>query len=142
MKITDAKIDMIVIDKFGNEYIINNIDKVRDIVYLTCIKFVKRIRFNSFLFVEEVGYSFWISDSPKDGKISYNFTMQFVEPKLQEEMCDKEFLKKRIDKIFDMVDNLDDEKRYEVMQELSTFKVELLKMVEKPKKTFHGGILA
>ena len=95
MKITDAKIDMIVIDKFGNEYIINNIDKVRDIAYLTCIKFVKKVRFNSFLFVEEVGYSFWISDSPKDGKISYNFTMQFVEPKLQEEeMCDKEFLKK------------------------------------------------
>lgn len=128
MKLKDAKIGMIVIDKVGNEYIINDIDSVRDIAYLTCIKFVKKVRYNSFLSVEAVDDSFWIADSPKDGKIGYNFTMQFVEPKLQEKkMCDKEFLKKRIDKIFDMIDNLDDEKRYEVMQELSTFKVELLK---------------
>ena len=41
-------------------------------------------------------------------------------------MIDKEFVKKRIDKIFDMIDNLDDDNRYEVMKELSTFKVELL----------------
>lgn len=54
---------------------------------------------------------------------------------------DREFVKERFDKIFDMIDNLDDEKRYEVMQELSKFKVELLRMVEKPKKTFHGGIM-
>lgn len=143
MKLKDAEIGMIVVDKVGNEYAICDIDNVRNIAYLMCIKFVKSVRINNILLFRMIGDGFWIADSPKDGKIGYYFTMQFVEPKLQEEeMCDKEFLKKRIDKIFDMVDNLDDEKRYEVMQELSTFKVELLKMVEKPKKTFHGGIMA
>ena len=58
-------------------------------------------------------------------------------------MIDREFVKERIDKIFDMIDNLDDDNRYEVMQELSTFKVELLQKIEKPVKTIRcgGGLL-
>lgn len=58
-------------------------------------------------------------------------------------MIDREFVKERIDKIFNMIDNLDDEKRYEVMQELSTFKVELLQNIEKAEKktTRRDGLL-
>lgn len=57
-------------------------------------------------------------------------------------MVDNKFVKERLDKIFDMIDNLHDDNRYEVMKELSDFKIELLqKMNTLPRKTHHGGIL-
>lgn len=56
-------------------------------------------------------------------------------------MVDKEFVKERLDKIFDMIDNLHDDNRYEVMKELSDFKIELLQKMNMPRKTHHGGIL-
>lgn len=56
-------------------------------------------------------------------------------------MVDKEFVKERLDKIFDMIDNLHDDNRYEVMKELSDFKIELLQKMNTPRKTHHGGIL-
>jgi hypothetical protein len=55
-------------------------------------------------------------------------------------MVDKEFVKERLDKIFDMIDNLHDDNRYEVMKELSDFKIELLQKMNTPRKTHHGGI--
>nr|DAR90852.1 MAG TPA: hypothetical protein [Caudoviricetes sp.] len=43
--------------------------------------------------------------------------------------------------MFDMIDNLHDDNRYEVMKELSDFKIELLQKMNTPRKTHHGGIL-
>lgn len=54
-------------------------------------------------------------------------------------MIDREFVKENIRKIFDMVDDLYDEKRYDILQELSKFEVELLSKIEKPIKTRRGG---
>lgn len=55
-------------------------------------------------------------------------------------MIDREFVKENIRKIFDMVDDLYDEKRYDILQELLKFEVELLSKIEKPIKTHHGGL--
>lgn len=73
MKLKEIKVGQIVIDKLGNEYVvekvINNIDGVMMPVLLKCTKFVKCIGVQeSDVMFDDVGQSFWIYKSKKIAK--------------------------------------------------------------------------
>lgn len=68
MKLKDVKVGQIVVDKYGNEYIIKEITKDdRMPVYLECVKFVKKILVQKFGMIEfyKEGQSFFVYKSNK-----------------------------------------------------------------------------
>lgn len=69
MKLKDIEVDMTVVDKFGNEYIVEQINGGLMPILLKCTKFVKCIgvQENDVMF-DDVDKSFWIYKSKKAAK--------------------------------------------------------------------------
>ena len=67
MKQKEVKIDQIVVDKYGNEYEVYDVDYTNDIlvVALKCIKHVKDIRVYNDIYFTAVDHIFWIYKSKK-----------------------------------------------------------------------------
>lgn len=63
MELKDARIDMKVFDRFGNEYEIVGIEKCIMPLKLLCTKFVKKCRVDHDLWFEEEGDLSWIVES-------------------------------------------------------------------------------
>ena len=68
MKLKDIKVGQVVVDKFGNEYIVNTITENKLMpIGLKCIKFIKNISVQDMGKIEfhKVGQSFYIYKSKK-----------------------------------------------------------------------------
>ena len=71
MKLKEIEIGQIVVDKFGNEYVVEQVQRHADLmpVLLKCTKFVKSIGIQeSDITFDDVDESFWIYKSKKIAK--------------------------------------------------------------------------
>ena len=71
MKLKDIKVGQTVVDKFGNEYVVENVVYDDDLmpVWLICTKFVKCVTVQKHgMMFEFVGDCFWIYKSKKVAK--------------------------------------------------------------------------
>ena len=69
MKVKNIRFGQTVVDKFGNEYVVEVVDNSLMLVYLRCTKIVKRVvdQQRGVMF-ECVDDCFWIYESKKDAK--------------------------------------------------------------------------
>ena len=83
MKLEDIKVGQTVVDKFGNEYVVENVNHGWMPVYLRCTKFVKRVGLNprfdgAFLIQQTTIFSFLIKILKSIFPISFILTKLII----------------------------------------------------------------
>ena len=85
MKLEDARIDMTVVDKFGNEYVIIYLDDSEMPVKLKCTKFVKDCIVDDSTIFHAEGDEWWIVNSEENYKEFVNYdvdiSLKSIKPK-------------------------------------------------------------